>query len=86
MATIIHLRDSKHASETHADHRTPTLLVGTLLLALAIVLGAPTIGFAVAGLFGAGMLLAHVERRFLGPAEFALISALHTVAVVLLAF
>ena len=84
MATIIQLRGSERF--TGADTRTPTGLVGALLVALAAVLGATMIGVAIAVVFCGGMVLADLERRTLRPGEFAAIAGLHAVAVVLLAF
>lgn len=85
MATIIQLRGTE-PSTTGGDQRTLTLLVGSLLVALAVVLEAPLIGLAVGALFCAGMALARLEQRALRPSEFVAISALHTLAVVLLGF
>lgn len=62
----------------------PTWLVGSFLVALAVVLQAPLIGLAVAVLFVGGMATTWWEGRTLGPGEFAFIAAVHTVAVVLL--
>ncbi len=84
MATIIHLRESERS--TGADTRTPTGLVGALLVALAVVLGTPLTGIAMAAVFCGGMVLADLERRTLRPGEFAAIAGLHAVAVVLLSF
>jgi hypothetical protein len=85
VATIIHLGNSNPSSDAGRDDPTLSWLVGSLLLALAVVLREPVVGLAVAGLFVTGVLLARVERRPLRPVEFVAIATLHAAAVVLLA-
>lgn len=86
MATIIQLRNDRHASDTAVDRRVSGLLVGSVLVALVVVLGTSAPALAVVGLFALGMLLVHLEQRPLRPVEFAAISALHGVAILLVAF
>ena len=85
MATIIQFRDHRDSTVDDRD-RTPTWLVGSFLMALAVVLGAPLIGLAVAALFVGGMAVSWWEERSLRPGEFAAIASLHAIAVVLLSF
>lgn len=84
MATITHLRGSDRS--IRADRRTPVGLVASLLIALAIVIGAPLVGLAIAAVFCGGMVLAELEHRTLRPGEFVAIAGLHALAVVLLSF
>lgn len=86
MATIIHLRDYGQPSTTKREERTLTLLVGSMLVALSAISGAPAIGLAVAGLFCCGMLLARVEGRLVSPSEYTAIAMLHALAVIVLTF
>lgn len=85
VATIIHLGGARRSIDTVHDERVRSWLVATMLVALAVVLGAPPVGFGVAGIFAVGMILAQVERRSLRPVEFVVIASLHAAAVLLLA-
>jgi hypothetical protein len=84
MATIVQLRDHRSPVATRDSGQMAGWGVVSLLIALAVVLGAPVVGFIVAGLFGTGMVLTRLGQRQLRQGEFVVISALHVAAVLLL--
>lgn len=81
-------------TELHAAHTrgaptrqdwTATTLTAALIVAIAVAVGTPIVGLALASLFSLGMWIAASQQRVLLPAEFAAVGVVHAIAVALLA-